>query len=217
MRSGRILGGVILVLACARMADAQSIGLKGGWARPSLGGSAASGWSAINTFAGGAFAGLPITRTLAVELDALYVPKGAQAEAGTHKLKATYIEVPLLARVGLPTPWRLRPALFAGPHIAFNTSCKLEATGSQGPVSGDCAELGEPIKSTDFGATFGGGAAFALPGPLWGHLEVRYDLGLTRTDDEPPARDVRNRAFMLFAGLSLPLRRGGEVEAMRAR
>jgi len=213
----RCLGGLALIAACAATAGAQSIGLKGGWAHPALGGSDATGWKAINTFSGGGFLTATIKPYFAIEADALYTRKGAQEDEDTNPvtMKLGYIEFPVLARGTLPienSP--LRPMLLAGPYLAFRATCKgVSSTG----LSATCDQIGNNAKSADFGLTFGGGVGFPLGEKLSGEIEARYDLGLTRIDSGANPDDVKNRSFMVFVGFSIPIGYRGPVETSQVK
>ncbi len=217
----RMVGGLVLVVAFAATAHGQSIGLKGGWAHPTIGGSDANNMSAINTLAGGGFVAINVLEPLvAVQAEALYVMKGAEAtESGvTGKLKIGYLEVPLLAKLIFPMEnERVKPNVFAGPYVGFKTSCNLK--GTEGGISAEvsCADVEFPVKSTDFGLTFGGGLGFPLTARISGLLEARYDIGLTKIDDSTPQADAKNRAIMVFAGISIPVGPSARAEAIRAR
>lgn len=222
MRTGmRVMGGLVLVVAFAASAGAQSLGVKGGWAHPTLAGKDAEGAKALNTFSGGGFLSAKVSPAFAVEVDALYALKGAQetAEGVTAKVKLGYIEVPVLARVIVPVEKsKVEPSIFAGPYVAFKTNCTVKGSTEGISVSMDCSEMeGGAIKSTDFGLAFGGGVAFPLGTRVSGLLEGRYDLGLTKIDDGTPQADVKNRSLMVFAGVSIPVGRRAQVESTRTR
>jgi hypothetical protein len=112
---------------------------------------------------------------------------------------------------------RFAPTIFAGPAIAFQTSCRFSSTGASGPgyqifpVSNAmcdsilAAEPGQPasMRHTDALLVLGGG--FNV-GPV--ALLARYDLGLTRFFvPRPPLRsplDLRTKAWLVSAEFRLP-------------
>lgn len=219
MRSlSRMLGGMALLLVCVGVVDAQSIGVKGGWAHPALAGADATDWKARNAFAAGGFLTASINPYLAVEVDALYAQKGAQEKEDTNpvSMKLGYIEFPVLARGTLPienSP--LRPALFAGPYLALKATCKAISSTGQ---SATCDQVGNNARGADFGLTFGGGVGFPLGEKLSGEIEARYNVGLTRIDTGTNPDNVKNRSFMVFVGFSIPVGyRSGPVEASQVR
>ncbi len=216
----KIAGSLILAVALAASASAQTVGVKGGWAHPTLAGNDASGSSALNTVAGGGFAALNLSPLFALQLEALYAPKGAQDNSTdiNGKLKVGYIEVPLFAKLLLPAQRsQVKPTVFAGPYIGFKASCNIEGTSSNITASMSCTDAGLPIKSTDFGLSFGGGVGFPLGTRVSGLLEARYDLGLSKIFDSTPQADIKNRSLMVFAGVSVPVGSGRPAATIRER
>ncbi len=213
----RAAGAVCLSMVLAATASAQGLqgGIKAGWDHPTFGGKdvQGSGFTGRNDFAGGLFLTIPAGPTFAVQPELLYVPKGAQVSGSegaityTGKVKLDYVEIPLLARVKVPLEnAAVRPMLFAGPYVAFKTSCKVEVSGYGISGSSDCG-AGAPqdsVKSTDFGLTFGGGLELPLGG-VSAFVDARYDLGLTSLDATAQPIDIKNRAVLVFVGFSFPL------------
>jgi opacity protein-like surface antigen len=155
-------------------------------------------------FAGGGFLEFGLNRNAAVELQALYVQKGAKANIpgidGT--LKLDYVEIPLLlkgvyVREGST---RIAPNVFVGPAVAFQTTCKVRASSGGTTAEETCDNLGANFKSTDFSVVFGAGVDI---GPV--AVQGRYDLGLTKVEDETPAADVKTSAWIFTAGFRLPI------------
>ncbi len=216
----RIVAALVLTLTLSSFLEAQSLGLKAGWAHPTLGGSDAQGLSARNTLAGGASLTLPLAAPFSLQAEALYIQKGAKGdvEGVTGVFKIGYIEVPLLAKLAIPVKEsKLSPDLFAGPYVAFKASCKVGAEASGLSASVACADADAKLKSTDFGITFGGGVGFPLTGRISGLIDARYDLGLTKIDDSTVPSNVKNRAFMVFAGISFPIGPRPVAAASRVR
>ncbi len=218
--------GLSVVLAATASAQGVQVGVKAGWDRAMLGGNDVSGMEARNDFAGGLFLTFNAGRVLALQPEVLYVPKGAQVtetEQGmtaTVKLKLDYAEVPLLVRLNIPMQnSSIRPALFAGPFLAFKTTCKVDvsATGFSGSFDCNDSTLGTSnnVKSTDVGATFGGGLELPLGGAN-AFAEARYDLGLATIDATDNPGDVKTRNILVFVGFSFPIG-GGKTATQRTR
>ncbi len=212
----RLLGGGLLVAVFAGAAGAQSLGVKAGWSHPTLGGAAAEGWSALNTFAGGGTLTIGVEPRLAIEADLLYVQKGAHdPNQGESKMRLDYVEIPVLAKGMLPLASSpLKPSLSVGPYIGFETSCK--ATTPEG-IAYKCSDVGKPARPVDLGLTVGAGVGFPLTKTVSAEIEARYDLGLRSIDDDANPADVKNRTFMLMAGISVPIGYRGKAEASRTR
>lgn len=173
------------------------------------------------SFVGGGFVTIGIGKYFALEPQVLYVGKGTALTGSgvTVTYKQNYVEIPLLITGKYPLgPMGLAPTIFAGPAVAFQTSCTFSSTGTSGPgyqvfpVSDEncdsllAAEPGQSgsMRHTDALLVFGGG--FEV-GPV--ALLARYDLGLTRFFvQRPPLRsplDIRTKAWLVSAGFRLPL------------
>lgn len=135
----------------------------------------------------GGFLAFAVTDMFSISPEALYTMKGDSEElteqGTTVKLtaKLDYIEIPVLARVDFTNTSSITPWLAAGPALAFNVNAKIKGEASDGTTSGSAEiDIGDIIKSVDFGAAFGGGLTFGLgdSGKNVG-VEFRYTLGLT--------------------------------------
>ena len=173
----------------------------------------------LTGFFGGGFVTHSIHKQLALEAQVLYVRKGMEltttfcpvfrvCEPLTVSWTQDFIEVPLLFTVAAPT--RFAPTLFAGPAVAFQTSCTFRSSGPLSSASCDSALAptgpGAPppvsMSHTDALLVFGGG--FHL-GQL--ALVARYDLGLTKfLHRQATYFDQKTRAWLI--GASLDLSRG---------
>jgi hypothetical protein len=158
-------------------------------------------------FAAGGFAELAFHPNFALELQGLYVQKGAKAEAdgieGTFVLD--YIEIPLLLKAiyVVEGTTRIAPNVFLGPAVGFKTRCKVKATSGGSTDEETCDNLALDIKSTDFSVVFGAGVDL---GPV--AVQGRYDLGLNKLQDVSPEVDVKTSAWIFTAGFRLPI--GGQ-------
>jgi len=214
MRTMQLAVGVALAFAAASSAGGQSIGVKGGWVHSTVTGRIDSGASGLDSFGGGAFLEVPVSPVFALQAEVLRVPKGAIAESGGVRTSFTvnYMEVPVLAKATIALhDSSVKPNVFAGPYLAFKGSCKMESSGIGAGSALSCGDANSQLNDTDAGLAFGGGIAFPLTERVGGLVEARYDLGLKRIDQSTAGSDVKNRSFMLFAGVSIPVgpRRGG--------
>jgi hypothetical protein len=155
-------------------------------------------------FNGGLFFMYQFNNLLAIQPEAYYTMKGAATNlTGTDiTLKLDYVEIPVLFKVVIPTEgMNLKPSLFVGPAIAFNTSAKIK-----GEYQGQSAEvdIDTLVKSTDFSLIFGGGLGFMIGNNELG-VDIRYELGLTSWDDESDPFDVKNNvlSFNAYFGFTL--------------
>jgi opacity protein-like surface antigen len=153
----------------------------------------------------GAVLGRELRDNLSLELQPLYVTKGAKlspdggGEGGTARL--SYFEVPLVLKLSARSGG-VRPYLLGGPVIGFRTSAKVESGGLS-------EDFEDQIKDTDFGLALGAGVQIpAGRGAVF--VEGHYGLGLRDIEvvepgDEPV--DVKNRGFQVKVGFVFPARR----------
>jgi hypothetical protein len=150
-------------------------------------------------FAGGGFVGLGVSKNFEIEPEVLFVQKGAKVTDGstTTKLKVSYVEVPVLLKLRFPgkSGGTVVPHIYAGPYLGFKAGCRISGTIGTTTISGSCADEDVNLKSTDFGATFGGGVDVGRA-----IIDVRYDLGLSKIGDDASSNDIKNRAFYLLVG-----------------
>jgi len=156
-------------------------------------------------FVGGGFVTLGLGSLFALQPELLYSQKGFQADefGETVKLNTNYIEIPVLLKAQFKLAM-LRPAVYAGPVVSFETGCSLSAL----EVSVDCddemADVGDR-KKNEWGAVFGANLDFIL-GPVILILDARYQLGLTNLADVPDSdEEVKNRVWQIMAGVGFTL------------
>jgi hypothetical protein len=160
----------------------------------------------------GGFVSIQSAGPFALQFGAVYTKKGADIGTGapdeTFGLELTYVEVPVLATIIIPTgpASKVAPLIFAGPVIGIEVDCKAKTEVSGVSASVDCDEFGiVPIKSVDVGVMFGGGLKFET-GPASVVLEVAYTLGFINIDDTPMSTDdIKNRNLSFSVGLMFPL------------
>ncbi len=140
----------------------------------------------------------------AIQPEAYYSMKGATYKESGGELTVTldYFEVPLLLKLIIPLEGsNIRPSIFAGPAIGFNTTSKIKVE-----FDGESEEVDmkDDTKSTDFSLVFGGGIGFMVGKNELG-FDIRYILGLSSIDDSSDAIDLKNTAFSfnVYFGFSL--------------
>ncbi len=147
----------------------------------------------------GAFIQFNISKVLVIQPEFLYTMKGTRMEEEVlgETLKVafnfSYLEVPVLIKLMIPTPGGVKPSLFVGPAIAFKLSAKskMEYAGQT-----DEEDISDEMENTEFGLIIGGGLDF---GKLT--FDVRYNLGLTSLsiyEDE----EIKNGVISLKVGFS---------------
>lgn len=129
---------------------------------------------------------------IGIQPELLYVQKGVKSDGSpsSDAPRLDYAEIPVLIKLTLPIPV-LQPFVYAGPSIGFRLSCKVGEVNCGSGV----------IKSTDVGATLGGG--IRLGGVKGLTLEGRYMWGLKDIHDVTAGVETRTRTFLVMAGVSL--------------
>ncbi|MFH1219380.1 MAG: porin family protein [Candidatus Eisenbacteria bacterium] len=147
----------------------------------------------------GGFIEIPINEMISFQPELLYAMKGAKYTEGDREWtwKLTYIEIPMLFKINIPTSGAIDPFVAAGPEVAFKVSSKVEASDQLITIELD----DEDVKGTDLGIIIGGGIGF----PMMNHramLEARYDLGLTTIDNSAWEADVKNNVISVLVGVA---------------
>jgi hypothetical protein len=211
----------LLVVALGSPAFAQgiSVGAKAGVNVAKFGGDI-EGVDSRTSFAAGGALGLDLLPIFGIEVNALFSQKGTKDQetvdtgAGLTTVEATfklnYLEVPVLATVNVPVVGSpIKPRVYAGPAVAVELSCNIEASAAGLSDSIDCddsvLEGGFERKKVDFGLLFGAGVDFpAGPGALT--LDGRYNVGLSNINDVPGSTvDVKNRTWQILGGYMIHL------------
>lgn len=202
---------VLFCVPSAALAQAPSFGIEGGLNMAEFGGKRiveSDFRSGLNV---GAFATVPVGRTVAIQPEVLFSRRGARRAAYDYsdvpadgdappvgsflgeRTTHDYLEIPVLLKLSPSSSGDfVRPVFFAGPSAGFLLGVK--------EVYDEDYE--EYLNSTDFGLVVGGGLEL---GRL--SLDARYNLGLTSIAKDYDGSfghisgDIKNRAFTVMAGL----------------
>jgi hypothetical protein len=206
LRRRTLVSALVLSVVTASAALAQKsevhFGVLAGAAFAKVGGSDVTGDVKTRVgIAAGGFVTIGISKNFAIEPEALYVQKGAKrTETGeTFKIKISYVEVPVLLKLRFPgnSGGVVVPHIYAGPYLGFKAGCNITGTSGSVTLSAKCEDqaFDFKVKSTDFGATFGGGVDVGRA-----IIDVRYDLGFSKIPDSSTDNNVKNRVFYLLVG-----------------
>lgn len=192
-RNGFLLAALFLLGTTLAHAQQTKIGLKGGAAlytvTTSISGFGESVEEESDThtgFGAGLFAEIPVSDIVSLQLEGLYMQKGAsdeldEADIDDGDLTLSYIDLPVLIRFNLPLDEKVRPFVYGGGFAGY----LLEAEAESGGEAIDEIEIKDLLTDINYGVVFGGGIAF---GKLT--LDVRYDIGLANLfDSESPLID----------------------------
>lgn len=167
----------------------------------------------------GAFIEYSINNYLAVQPELLYTMKGAKTEKTDlvipgigpvanfqRTMSANYFEIPILAKLSIPTKGNVKPNLLLGPGVAIKLSAKDKAEGEIAGVSSSVeTDISDDVKSIDFGLVFGAGVDFAKVGPGKITVDARYILGLTKPDDTGEDKNIKNSVISIMFGYCFSL------------
>jgi hypothetical protein len=184
---------------------------------------------------GGAFLTINVSPTIAIQPELLYSVKGVETTfkynyqsqdwESTLKWALTYIEIPVLIKYKIPTDGKVKPGLYLGPALGFNSKGTFK---QDDQVANDPLNFGEfdiaNVKSTDFSAVFGGELGFVMSSFNL-VLDVRYNLGLTKAFEDADlgtnfyadgewvlidrttgaADDMKHKGLSASVGISFPI------------
>jgi hypothetical protein len=156
-------------------------------------------------FVGGGFVTLGLGSLFALQPELLYSQKGFQVDefGETVKFNTNYIEIPVLLKAQFKLAM-LRPAVYAGPVLSFETGCSVSALELSVDCDDEVADVGDR-KKNEWGAVFGANLDLIL-GSITLILDGRYQLGLTNLADVPDSDDsVKNSLWQIMAGVGFTL------------
>jgi hypothetical protein len=211
-RCSLLFAGFSLVAGVAA-ADPQErqIGLKGGVSVASLAGDAggvgALPYDPRTGLTGGVFAVFPMHKRLALQVEAILTDKGGTLPvndpgiiqgAANERLRFQYLDFPVLARITGP---RVRSAIlhgFAGPMLSVRVSARYQTAFMGAGSYGFEYDIGQDVGRFDLGLTAGAGVDI---GRLV--MDARYTRGFTDLFDAAGSAPVRNRGFLMTAGVRI--------------
>jgi hypothetical protein len=142
----------------------------------------------------GGFLAFPLARAFSLQPEVLFTQRGLEGDipaiAESFKLKLSYIDVPVLVRIG-PASGRGFHVL-AGPSFNFNVGAQLIIGGT----FNDEQDFKDEVEDVDVGLVVGAG----YYGPYL-IVEGRYEEGLTNTSTLSDDENYRNRGFIALVGI----------------
>ena len=130
-------------------------------------------------------------------------PNNGPTIVGQGTTRLTYLEIPLMLVVMLPTGEDSHLRAFGGPSANVLTSANFEGTidGQEQKI-----DLKDGIKGSEFGLVFGAGWCYdAGEASVW--LDGRWAMGLSSIDDSGKHRDIKNQSWQFSLGVGIPLAR----------
>jgi hypothetical protein len=151
---------------------------------------------------GGGFVVLPLNGHFALQIEALFTPKGGKLPSEqnvTSTLLLDYVEVPLLGRITAARTSSGSFHVFGGPSAGFRINAKYRVVSSASVgSSGFADDISSEVERFELGMIAGGG----LDAGRHLVIDARYFWGLTDVNrDASDGNHLRNRAFTILAGL----------------
>lgn len=201
------LWAAVVAMSIALPAQAQR------WSAGFMGGVTGGGFTNLPDFTfrgsratGGAFVARRFNDWFSLQLEGMPQRKSGVSAIGASSLTLTlnYIDVPLLARVEIPSLIGVTPVLVAGPVVSAKQNCSLDFQGGTFRTVSDCgAGVGVESRRFDVGVTGGAGLALHL-GTMELRAEGRFTQGFGNFISLASAKS-QNYGWNAVAGIAFPL------------
>lgn len=144
--------------------------------------------------AGGVFLGGQVTDSFGLQIEGLYSQRGSRFDDGFDKgkVKLTYIDVPLLLKIGGTATGGMRFHAFTGPQASYLLSAEVIDDASNVTVN-----IEDDIESLDFGWTAGVGVSLNRLS-----VDARYTHGMKNISVDKND-DIKTRTFTVMVGVRL--------------
>ena len=152
---------------------------------------------------GGGFFVFPLSRTIALQFEALFTSRGAKLYDPetdlTGAILLQYFELPVLLRLEGPGSASRALHFFAGPYVGFRLSAKREISSYVNSIRGGSKEsIANEIETMQFGVSAGAGVDIGRRLVIDG----RYSRGLTPLNtDRSEGFRIRSSAISIMAGV----------------
>ena len=203
---------VLLAMIPGAVSAQAEVGIRGGVNFATLDsndpGDDVSSRTALNV---GAFVTIPVSSVFGIEIGVGFSEKGAENdEVGLSATDIGYLQIPVLAKISIPTPGSVGVYFRGGPTIGIRTNCEVSVVEAGASETIDCdttsGPSGSEVKSVDIGVLVGAGLDFSVAPKTSLLIELQYDLGLSNIVDSGfDGVELKNRAFSILAGLSFKL------------
>lgn len=203
----------VMVIPATGHAQEAVIGIKGGidsydlsWKPDSI----APSLGHKTGFVGGLFGGVMFTKVAGLQLEALYSQRNVTEQDADLDLSFAYFEIPLLFTAKFSVAeTQMRPILFAGPSVSFESKCEVSGEDNGTTVTFDCDDDEIQIErtQTEWAIVFGVGIDYPVGNFLLGG-EWRYNYGLTNLNsdaDTSSFETVKTRGWALLFTVGYPI------------
>lgn len=152
-------------------------------------------WKGRTGFHGGAFALIKLTK-IGIQPELLFSQQGSKVKFNSQDYDAnfSYVNIPVILKLYTVAGINLQ----AGPQFGFLTTAESDYNPlTNQPQNG--ADLKSAYKKSDL--SFAIGAGWDLPFGLT--LDARYNLGLSKIEDNPSIEATKNQVFQVSLGYKL--------------
>jgi hypothetical protein len=193
------LAVVLIGLGVAQKSLAQvqfALGVKGGanFAKVNVSDPSAT-WNGKTGLHGGAFALFKFTK-IGIQPELIFSQQGSTVKFNSQDLNAnfSYLNVPIILKLYTVAGINLQ----LGPQFGFLTTAESDYNPvTNTPQNG--TDIKSAYKNSDFSLAIGAG--WDLPFGLT--LDARYNLGLTKINDDPSLQQTKNQVFQISAGFKI--------------
>ena len=187
----------LAVLLSSALVQAQElgIGVKGGLNFANINTSSAQGtYDGRTGYHFGAFALIKVSK-IGIQPEVIFSKQGSTVKVNSQEFKAnySYINVPILLKLYTVAGINIQ----VGPQFGFVSSAKRDELDINGVKT--TVDAKDKLKSSDISAALGLG--WDLPFGL--SIDARYNLGLTKINDEDGSDSAKNQVFQFSVGYKL--------------
>ena len=192
-----VAGFLVPAIAGAEASGITGKGIKLGLNYTNATGADVKDAKAVLGLAAGGFMTYSFTDMWAVQPEILYSQKGYKYEASifgitvASSVATTYLDIPILARLNIPTEGTVKPFIVLGPSIGILLSAKAKA--SIAGITVGTADIKADSASTDMGLVVGAGVQSGTM-----TYDLRYQMGLSALDKDGKAKAYNSVISILF-------------------
>lgn len=176
------------------------VGAKGGFNFADIYGAEADNDVPLKALGFGAFGLAEVSEKVSVQLEALWMQKGAEDKITQLELQLSYLEFPLTAVATVPVGDNTQLVGFAGPVLSF----LMHTISGEDKAADGNGDVKDQLKKVDFGGTVGLGAWFTS-GRMMFIVDLRWSFGFTSIDKVDPVDDLKNSVISVFGGVAFPI------------
>lgn len=154
-------------------------------------------------FLAGGFTVLPVSGTMAIQIEALFSQKGAKFSVEEANIEATleldYLDIPVMLRFQGPASGSTRLHVFGGPSMGYRMGARSKVSDTTFDFAeGSIDNIEDEVERFDFGIVAGAGVDIGRRIVV----DARYSWGLRAINkDTSEGGEIKNRLFSIMAGV----------------